>query len=233
MAMTERRDIREIAASAMGSRNLRADEHHHDVDVIAAVAWGSKRLGALLWRLKYAGDKSAHVERTVLWAIVDRVGPRARRRPGPDRIRVAAAVLKEWLNDRCKACHGRGFLGAEHGSIHEKRRRCRACNGHGEVGTGKSGLLGPLTKPCGACYGKGWVTDRELLTERERACPSCSGSRAITLTDSERAAMAGITTEEYQARWARRWESALDHLHDVDRSTGASVGRALRGMVLK
>jgi hypothetical protein len=120
-------DVRTLTASALRSSNL-ADAHFHETssDRVKALAHAD-RLGSLLWRLKDAQDGSAYQPAVNL--LAERLCQSRRPEPFSMRQRVAEVALREWLDDRCSTCSGRGRV---------------------------KNLSSPIaTKSCGTCAGTG------------------------------------------------------------------------------
>ena len=99
-------DLRKLVASAITGSNL-ADNINEEtpLDRIAALAC-SDRLGATLWRLKWANDAKAYAPALALLA------QRSKRRDDdlPLVRKLCEACLREWLNDLCGKCGGRGHM---------------------------------------------------------------------------------------------------------------------------
>jgi hypothetical protein len=117
---------------AVGASNLRSDELHFDVDVLAAVALSSS-FGGLLFRTKYFNDPSSYRRLLAQWTWV--VSTKAQRRAWPEHIpvdQVAYLSLRRWMSSVCPACTGR-----KQETIFNtpslSARNCRLCDGSGEL----------------------------------------------------------------------------------------------------
>lgn len=99
----------ERIGSALNSGNLRADELHHDIEIVAALAFAS-RLGSTLQALRSAGHNSELQNSIELLSnTLIRAGRRKRIGIGQDRAAVIAQqALLEWMIRICKACNGTG-----------------------------------------------------------------------------------------------------------------------------
>lgn len=125
-------NIAERYSHSVGSSNLKDDEHHTDTAVLAAVALSSP-FASLLFRVKYADDKSSYKQLRTEW--IERVTDKADRVHWPTRIkpwRVAVEALDYWLDDRCKACGGLGYQKHEHAPMLTDVA-CHICNGAGTI----------------------------------------------------------------------------------------------------
>ncbi|MDC8758578.1 hypothetical protein OIK44_13430 [Janthinobacterium sp. hw3] len=134
----------------MGSRDLRDDAFHHDLDVIAAAALAGD-IGALLCRVKYAdgtvnrlfeGNAGNLAQLLRIWTCKVGEKGRARRWVKTNTAwdaqaantlyrRVAEASLAHWLDGKCKPCGGTG-VAARHAA-------CPACAGSGNAAVTCSG----------------------------------------------------------------------------------------------
>lgn len=100
----------ERIGQALNSKNLKQDEQHFDVDVVAALAF-APQLGASLQSLISAG----HLEEldrtlTLLTATLLRAGRRKRIGFGKMRAEsIAKQALVEWVIRICRACNGTGY----------------------------------------------------------------------------------------------------------------------------
>lgn len=123
--------IIEKYSRATQSSNLRSDEHHHDVDKLAAVALSSE-FGSLLFRVKYANDPTSYVQLVKEWEWY--VKKRAALAGWPmaiDDEAVAKTSLKYWLNDICPACGGTGHAKEEFQDVLSDEP-CNICEGSGK-----------------------------------------------------------------------------------------------------
>lgn len=94
------------------------------LDRIGALACADP-LGAALWRVKWAGDPKSF--KVALFLLVKRV-----RRPHEARSvveKLCATVLREWLEELCRHCMGRGVMVVPGTPI--GRHACPVCNGTG------------------------------------------------------------------------------------------------------
>jgi hypothetical protein len=124
--------IAERYARAVGSRNLKNDEHHFDPDVLAAVAL-STTFGGLLFRVKYHNEAPKYKELQEHWTWI--VSCKALRRKWPDHVdikQIAILSLHRWLNPICPACSGRKQETVFNTPMLSDRA-CRVCDGTGEV----------------------------------------------------------------------------------------------------
>lgn len=118
---------------ALNSSDLRSDETHEDVDVLAALAF-SPTLGSLLHRLSTANDASAF---TPAAEAVARQLYRAlrKKRHRVDRsaaTAVATQALKEWAIGICIQCNGTGRALLEYVPGADNREAdCGECRGTG------------------------------------------------------------------------------------------------------
>lgn len=120
--------LREAVGSAVAAGDLTWNRSGEEapVDRIVASAWTGTNLGRLLWRLKYAKDRSTFNLRTALWLVVDRsVRKRkifGKEKPSDQLIATCAAALDEWMNDECGACNATGWI--RRGAL---PKRCTDC----------------------------------------------------------------------------------------------------------
>jgi hypothetical protein len=132
--------------ASLGSRDLRDDASHGDLDVVAAAALAGD-IGALLWRVKYAdgtvnrpfgGNPGNLAQLLRVWTGKVGATGRARRWVKADTAwdmqaadalyrRVAEASLAHWLDGKCKACGGTGVAPPP------RRAACAACRGRGDA----------------------------------------------------------------------------------------------------
>lgn len=126
------KSLRESVGSALASGSLTySPRDEGPLDRVVASAWTGERLGALLWRLKYAKDRTTHALRKALWEIVARNEKRGRygkERPTPALVATCAAALDEWMNDECPSCQARGYVRLE-----QKPKACGGCTGTGRI----------------------------------------------------------------------------------------------------
>lgn len=123
--------IIEKYSRATQSSNLRSDEHHHDVDKLAAVALSSE-FGSLLFRVKYANDAGSFPRLKEEWRWY--VKKRAALAGWPIHVKeeaVADSALFHWLNDLCPACGGKGFKKMAFADILSDEP-CEHCEGSGK-----------------------------------------------------------------------------------------------------
>ena len=99
----------ERIGQALNSKNLRSDEHHADIDVVAALAFTSK-LGASLQHLRSGGQYEEIGDSINLLAITfsrssrrKRIGVNVR-----DAEIISKQALLEWMIQICKTCNGTG-----------------------------------------------------------------------------------------------------------------------------
>jgi hypothetical protein len=132
--------------ASLGSRDLRDDAFHHDLDVIAAAALAGD-IGALLCRVKYAdgtvnrlfeGNSGNLAQLLRVWTCKVGEKGRARRWVKANTAwdmqaantlyrRVAEASLAHWLDGKCKACGGTGIAPPP------RHAACGACQGSGDA----------------------------------------------------------------------------------------------------
>lgn len=123
--------IIEKYSRATQSSNLRSDEHHHDVDKLAAVALSSE-FGALLFRVKYANDATSYNRLKDEWRWY--VKKRAAVAGWPMHVKelaVADHALNHWINDICPVCGGKCFKKMEFIDVLSDEP-CDACEGSGK-----------------------------------------------------------------------------------------------------
>jgi hypothetical protein len=120
-------NLRKQVAIALQSANLSSNPTCETaLDRIGALAF-SDRLGATLWRAKYANDPQAYDPARTL--LAHRLRGKSTK-PNGILEKIAECVLNEWLDDLCKACGGRGHL-VPQGTPHA-RRSCTRCAGTGQ-----------------------------------------------------------------------------------------------------
>ena len=92
-------------AGAVNSTNLKDDEHHHNTDVLAAVAL-TTRLGSNLLRAKYAGIEASTKPLMDDWKCI--ILKRAIREGWTQFAEEVALIsLWYWLEPICETCKGR------------------------------------------------------------------------------------------------------------------------------
>lgn len=97
-------------SAAVVSSNLKDDAHHHQTEVLGAVAM-SGELASDLFRTKYSLQAKAYDSLLASWKIV--VKTKAVTRQWPREVsanKVARLSLDYWLNDVCTYCVGKGHL---------------------------------------------------------------------------------------------------------------------------
>ena len=100
--------IAERYANSVGSSNLMDDEMHHQTDILASVSLSSK-LGSLLYRVKFSGDKFSLAPLLDVWRQI--VLKKAANRSWSDLAdQVADISLWFWVDDMCQHCKGRGHI---------------------------------------------------------------------------------------------------------------------------
>lgn len=117
-------DVRKLVATALTGSDLSDDVLRETaLDRIWGLAF-SDELGRRLWRLKYANDRSSW--EPALHLLVRRLRSNRQAESRTLVVRLCTVVLKEWLQEQCRACGGRAFL------IHEAVKRvCTTCEGTG------------------------------------------------------------------------------------------------------
>lgn len=128
----------ERIGQALNSKNLRQDELHTDIDVVAALAFAS-RLGSSLQALKSGGHFSEiHNSIYLLSITLARSGKRKRIGISRDKSEaIARQALFEWLINICRSCNGTGHRLANYSAAPRMRSRkssgdsCSHCNGTG------------------------------------------------------------------------------------------------------
>jgi hypothetical protein len=116
--------FRRREARAVNSGNLRwSDNGPTDADYIAARGLSGEKLGALLERLKWAHDH------TVYGRCVYLLGERFHERRQRNVLKVLCHMaVKEWLDEACKKCGGRGLEIDKF----QNMNTCTKCNGTGQ-----------------------------------------------------------------------------------------------------
>lgn len=128
----------ERIGQALNSKNLKQDELHSDIDVVAALAFAS-RLGSSLQSLKSAGHLNEIGNSIYLLSItLSRAGRRKRIGISKDKAEVVARqALLEWLINICRSCNGTGHKLSSYAAppLHKPKRNssdsCSHCNGTG------------------------------------------------------------------------------------------------------
>ena len=245
MAAAERASILERVGSALNSSDLSPDaERSRPIDLIGALAMvqinasgidhaereacvvdPNTELGAVLVRLKYAGDHGLQdraLRLLVLWISHQKAYSRWKVKPGSHNLidRFASQGLDEWLDDTCHACHGRRMLGIERDVLRERRIRCAGCKGQGRIGV-RSKRKNVIVIQHDACMGRGWLTKSRLQQENPRPCSLCSGTGRRIASDAERARSLGLPIPVYAKHWPKRFswlESAFDRLNTLEKN---------------
>ena len=235
-----RPSLREAVGSAINTSNLSGSR----ASVLNALAAGSDRLGALLWRIKYGNDHKLHTLMAAKTILVARVHANRSRVPSARLMLVVEAALKEWLDDRCRACHGRRYVGSEYGDPKAMRERCpEGCVRDGEAGVGggtglyvKAGIFATAQErmmnrvTCQACAGKGWKESVRIDASKTTVCRACNGEGRLRASPGRRAVAIGVTRPVYQKQWAAKYERALELMRSVDKMTGKTVANAMRSL---
>lgn len=125
--------IREAVTSAIANSDLTwaKDGEERPVDRIVASAWTGERLGQLLWRIKYARERTQGNLVAALYLVVFKINGRTqfgRGRASPTVVSSCAAALDEWINDGCPLCEARGYV-----RIDDRPRACGRCAGTGRM----------------------------------------------------------------------------------------------------
>lgn len=181
--------LKERVGAAINSGNLQADEHHRDHEMLAAFALGASWLGNRLWRMKYGED----VQHADLRKVVFRLASMLNNRGKPSVMATIAAeeALREWLEDRCLTCSGKGFTGSEYGTEPKPvERKCGECSGVGKVsiphrgefpeGHKKAGQPIMRKVSCARCFGRGSVFERSMAPKaKTQQCGACNGTGAL------------------------------------------------------
>lgn len=112
--------FRRREARAVNSGNLRwSDTGPTDADYIAARGLSGEKLGALLERLKWAHDHRVYARCVYL------LGERFYERKKRNVLKALChTAVREWLDENCKKCGGRG--------INHAMLTCPTCNGTGQ-----------------------------------------------------------------------------------------------------
>lgn len=126
---------------ATQSSNLKSDEFHFDTDKLAAVALigqtdangvpdALRRLGTLMFRVKYSNDATSYPRLLLEWTEV--VQGKAAGRKWPKEVspkKIARLSLEYWQNDVCLTCGGKGHLAVRHVPNVLSDDPCFACHG--------------------------------------------------------------------------------------------------------
>lgn len=102
-------NLRKLLASALSGSDLsESPTGESALDRVRALAFAD-RLGGQLWRLKWAHDPGAYKP------ALDLLARRLRKQHEPREMveRVAGVVLREYLDELCRACGGRGRIVAD------------------------------------------------------------------------------------------------------------------------
>lgn len=102
-------NIAQKYSRATQTSDLKDDAHHHQTEVLAAVALSSE-LGSLLFRVKFGNDATSHKALLEKWLVI--VGKKSVFRSWPSHVaqdKVAQASLEYWLCDLCGHCEGKGY----------------------------------------------------------------------------------------------------------------------------
>jgi len=119
--------IAERYGTAVNAGSLEHSDGESHADRLGAMAFVRDRLATLLWRLKYGGD---HTQLKPAHAVLVHRFVAERRMSRDIAGRVCARVILEWMEDRCKACKGRGMLGvSRQGDETGTARVCPSCQG--------------------------------------------------------------------------------------------------------
>jgi hypothetical protein len=115
--------FRRREARAINSGNLKwSDTGPTDANYVAARGMSGEKLGALLERLKWANDHRAYARCVFL------LGERFYERKGRNVIKALChTAIREWLDENCRKCHGRGIEFDKFGNMNS----CPKCNGTG------------------------------------------------------------------------------------------------------
>lgn len=112
---------------ATQSGNLMNDRYHVDTDYLAAIAL-SRKLGSLLFRVKYGNDATSFNALLLAWEKI--VIDKATVLDWPAHIsrrKVAALSLAHWLNNICVECGGKGYLPLENVPQVISDKMCPVC----------------------------------------------------------------------------------------------------------
>jgi hypothetical protein len=146
--MSDITTLEEKYSSAIHSSNLRVEaDKGGAADVLIAVGWSASRMGAALMRLhtEYEGaGLSRNPSRTDMSLLLSKLKSMADvRREAEiqantwrmdDAAHVAFSVVLYWLDQRCRACEGRGAKVIP-GTPALQSKPCRVCCGSGKAVT--------------------------------------------------------------------------------------------------
>ncbi|SDV47927.1 DnaJ-like cysteine-rich domain-containing protein [Chitinasiproducens palmae] len=238
-------DFRERAGIAMSTRGAFTDATPDRKVTLGALAFANE-LGRLLWRMKYGQDvkragiarasllfseslrnsrpvsRTRHGRNRLLLSSSDRSGPQH----GEVYDRLAAAVLDEWVNDRCPTCKGRGTVGGKEASASARVETCAVCDGAGVLidehlipfaahPEGSGPLIYRVRSACPCCDGTGKAVARTTIPHRQ-ICPDCNGTGTRPVNRALRARHLGLPLRTYEHVWHTRFESALTMLDNLD-----------------
>jgi hypothetical protein len=181
--------MEERVGHAFGARDLSSNARRvTDTDLIAAFAMTASRVGAACWRVKYGGDVR-HAEVRLVVAKVARALTGRFRRPSRMMILVASEALFEWIQDVCRVCHGRGWVGFS------------GLYGEAKIKPGKA------IKSCSVCNGTGALR----RNEHDRAAALNRSIAEWNASNPPLLALRHLTWETLEgAREARRWSARID-----------------------
>lgn len=115
-----RPSLREAMAATIAHGDLRHDVNRETgADRIGALGRADP-LGAALWRVSDDHDARSMIAATRMLAKQIARG----RESTTILVRLAAAVIKEWLDNKCRKCKGRGFL-MNHDKVTHVCTHCR------------------------------------------------------------------------------------------------------------
>jgi hypothetical protein len=270
MAADEKRELKEIVGVALGATHLEStqgEEHaierigalglaacRHVDDGPAAPMLGGKakleitldgRLGELLHRFKYGGDRTVRQEAAILLLRVVQESSHRRRWfawPGQLLMRFCVRVLDEWESEACGNCDGVGRIGVSSDGALLKLIACATCDAIGTVpireavirswpfltamhwprsGDARRAQLREEAKPtrarCPTCNGRQTMVHKiPTPTSIGKLCPRCGGSGQGKPQHARRALALGIDRDVYWKHWRGRFEWVLFHLYLVD-----------------
>ena len=119
--------VGEKYVGSVGSHNLKDDALNHNTDILAAVALSDALFGSLMWRFKYAQDKTTINRLHQLFIPV--VEKRAHVDRWPSNVfsdRIAYTALMYWAFPNCPSCTGTG-IDQKHPEY-----ECGVCHGNGK-----------------------------------------------------------------------------------------------------
>lgn len=120
------------AVEKQAARALSQGQLKHDpltttgADVVGAMAF-TPRIGALLWRLKWGGDKAA--VKPLAYLVARKIVRPGMRVDNAMLLRVVIVAIDEHINNLCKHCKGRGFVTSASSVV----SICTHCNGSGQA----------------------------------------------------------------------------------------------------